>query len=291
METKLTFSVIGGDRRQIECIHLLLDRGHRVNVLGLDNFKDSRANLFTKIQRELFLCDVLLLPIPYKNRSGHINIGQSYLQVSLSEIEEYLGDYKPLLVLGKADGEFEDLALAKGLSYIDITQLESFAILNAIPTAEGAIQRAMEMTDRTLHGSKILVLGYGRIGKSLSRMLKGIGADVSVEARKEEDLAWILENGYRPVPLKDLEGVLPFQDIILNTIPHLILDRKKLKKLSKNAIIIDLSSYPGGVDFTSAKELDIKASLDLGLPGKVAPITAGRIIFEVMMDCIGDRLK
>ena len=84
----------------------------------------------------------------------------------------------------------------------------------------------MDETDFTIHGSNILVLGYGRIGKSLSRMLKGIGAKVTVVARRRDDLAWIIENGYTPVHLKDLEDILPSQNIIFNTIPHLIMDRK-----------------------------------------------------------------
>ena len=121
-------------------------------------------------------------------------------------------------------------------------------------------------------------------------MLKGIGARVTVEARKEEDLAWIVENGYKSVHLKDLEAVLPYQDIIFNTIPHLILDRQKLTKINKSTVIIDVSSYPGGVDFHAAKELGIKTSLDLGLPGIVAPKTAAQIIYEVMMDCLSKRV-
>ena len=290
MGTKLSFSVIGGDRRQIEIISILLDRGHRVNALGFDHLPDSRVNLYTAIHPELFNCDVLLLPIPYRDKDGDINIKRSNIKVSLTEIRENIGNYKPWVVLGKLDKAFENLALSKEINYIDITKEESFAILNAIPTAEGGIQRAMEITDITIHGSRVLVLGYGRIGKSLSRMLKGIGAKVTVEARKVEDLAWITENGYKAVHLEDVEQVLPYQDIIFNTIPHLILDREKLQKVNKSAVIIDLSSHPGGIDFGAAKELGIKASLDLGLPGIVASKTAAEIIYKVMMDSLGERM-
>ena len=78
--------------------------------------------------------------------------------------------------------------------------------------------------------------------------------------------------------------------IIFNTIPHLIMDRKKLLRVDKRAVIIDLSSYPGGVDFNAARELNLKASLDLGLPGKVAPKTAAEIIIKVMMDSLQERM-
>lgn len=289
MGTGFNFSVIGGDRRQIKLIHLLLDKGHRVNILGFDNFSDCRANLYTEIHPELFNCHILFLPIPYKDRDGNINMKKSDIKVNLINIGENIDKYRPFFVLGKADNDFIDLALKKNLDYIDITKEETFAILNAIPTAEGAIKKAMEMTDITIHGSRVLVLGYGRIGKTLSRMLKGIGAEVTVEARNGKDLAWIMENGYEPVHIKDLEQVLSYQDIVFNTIPYLILDKDKLQRMNKNAVIIDVSSYPGGLDFHAAKEMGIKTSLDLGLPGVVAPKTAAEIIYKVTMDSLSER--
>lgn len=290
MGNKFTFTIIGGDDRQVELIYMLLRKGHRVNALGFDNIVDTRANIFQGLQEELGNCHVLVLPIPYNNEKGYINIRKSNINITLADTIKYLGDHKPLLVLGRMDDAFESLALAKGLPHVDLLRDESFAILNAIPTAEGAIQRAMEEASITIHNSRTLVLGYGRIGKSLSRMLKAIGSRVSVEARKVEDLAWIAENGYKGVHLKDLGGILPDQDIIFNTIPHLILDRDKLKLIDKDCVIIDLSSHPGGVDFIAAKELGLRASLDLGLPGKVAPRTAAKIIYKVILEELEERV-
>ncbi|NLJ41655.1 MAG: dipicolinate synthase subunit DpsA [Clostridiales bacterium] len=283
MNDLLTFSVIGGDQRQVELIHILLDKGHRVNILGFDELIDSKAKVWTKVEPALFNCNLLLLPIPYRNEQGNITIQKSGISVRLSDIAESLGNYRPFIILGKADKSFSELAHKKELHYFDIVEDETFAILNAIPTAEGAIQKAMEMTNFTLHGSNILILGYGRIGRSLSRMLKGIGAKVTVEARKTEDLAWISENGYTALHLDDLDRCLPFQDIIFNTVPHLILEETSLGRLNKNTIIIDISSYPGGVDFAAAQELGIEACLSLGLPGKVAPKSAAEIIYKVIM--------
>ena len=182
--------------------------------------------------------------------------------------------------------DFRQQVKAAGIPYFDILKEESFSVLNAIPTAEGAIQRAMEKTDITLHGANVLVLGYGRIGKSLSRMLKGIGAKVTVEARKQEDLAWIYDNGYNGVHLDQLDEVLSTQQIIFNTIPHLVLTRERLLKVDKDAVIIDLASAPGGVDYIAAQELGIKAYLELSLPGIVAPKTAGKIVYQVINNLV-----
>ena len=162
-------------------------------------------------------------------------------------------------------------------------QNEPLTIANAISTAEGALQIAMEETDITIHNSKILILGFGRIGKILAKDLSVLGAEVTCEARKEEDIAWIKAYGYELLTLNELNkncDVLDKFDIIFNTIPHLILDEEKLKKVNKNALIIDLASKPGGVDFEMCGKLKIKNKWALALPGKVAPVTSAKHIKE-----------
>ena len=49
-----------------------------------------------------------------------------------------------------------------------------------MPTAEGAIQLAMEELPITLHGARVLVIGYGRLGRVLADRLAGLKARVSV---------------------------------------------------------------------------------------------------------------
>ena len=68
----------------------------------------------------------------------------------------------------------------------------------------------MEETQRTLHGSNVLVMGFGRIGKVLAKMLDGIGAKVYCEARKNEDISWIKAYGYNPIHLNDLDENVKF---------------------------------------------------------------------------------
>ena len=101
-------------------------------------------------------------------------------------------------------------------------------------SAEGAIQVAMEQSLKTIHGSNSLVMGFGRIGKILSKMLNGIGAKVYCEARKSTDLAWIEAYGFNSINLKDIEDYLPKFDFIFNTIPVMILDKTRLEKVKKD---------------------------------------------------------
>jgi dipicolinate synthase subunit A len=168
-----------------------------------------------------------------------------------------------------------------GIQLVETITLNEITILNSIPSAEGAIQMAMEATTITIHGSKSFVLGLGRTGWTLARMLHGIGAQVTGVARKPSDLARAVEMGFHAVHLSDLEDEIGRAEIIFNTVPHLILDRVMLEKVARDAVIVDLASIPGGTDFEYAQLLGIKALLAPGLPGIVAPKTAGRILAQI----------
>ena len=146
----------------------------------------------------------------------------------------------------------------------------------------------MEETQRTIHGTKTLIMGFGRVGKVLSKMLHGIGSEVYCEARKNEDIAWIKAYGYTPVHLNDLNENLNKFDIIINTIPFQILDKERLGLLKDDVVIIDLASNPGGVDRRAAREKGVKVIWALSLPGKVAPVTSGIIIKETISNMISE---
>jgi dipicolinate synthase subunit A len=117
-------------------------------------------------------------------------------------------------------------------------------------------------------------------------MLYGIGANVHVEARNYSDLAWIKNNGYIPVHQKELNKYLPKMNIVFNTIPQMILNKELLKSINSNCIIIDIASKPGGVDLDAAKELGVKVISAMGLPGKIAPVTAAMVIRDTIYNII-----
>jgi len=284
-----TFSVIGGDQRQLELIRLIYERGGNVKVFGFSKdefsarqYSSGTIEIYNKMDDRLFDSQIILLPIPYKNKTGHLHTKDSSLHI---EPKDILDCVKPesMVFLGKKDSQFDELVRGRGIQAIDIMDIEEFTVWNAVPSAEGAIQRAMEHSTITLHGSRCLVLGYGRIGKILSQMLRGIGAQVTVEARNPSDLTWIEVNGFRAVHLRDLSNVLPYQDFIFNTIPHLVLDEEKLQLVDENTLIIDLASTPGGVDFRAAQLYGITARHELGLPGLVAPRTAAKYILDTVL--------
>ena len=137
-----------------------------------------------------------------------------------------------------------------------------------MPTAEGAIQLAMEELPITLHGARVLVIGYGRLGRVLADRL----------ARRYADLAWAENCGYGVEHTGQLEGWLCGYDLVVNTVPVRVLREAELADLKPGCLVIDLASKPGGVDFDAAARLGVKAFWALSLPGKVAPVTAGKSI-------------
>jgi dipicolinate synthase subunit A len=163
------------------------------------------------------------------------------------------------------------------------------AVLNAVATAEGAIQLAMEETAITICRAKVLVIGFGRIGKILAHRLKGLGAHVTVAARSYADFAWIRAYGYENANTLSLEGTLGRYDIVINTVPARVLGEERLRELSKDCLCMDLASKPGGMDFAAASKLGIKAIWALSLPGEVAPITSGSIIKEAIYNIIAEQ--
>ena len=86
------------------------------------------------------------------------------------------------------------------------------------------------------------------------------------EARKNEDLAWIKAYGYQPIKLDELEENLNKFDIIINTVPAIILKKEQIEKLNKECLIVDIASFPGGVDKQAIKEYGIQYIFASSLP-------------------------
>lgn len=250
-------------------------------VLGTDNRSLKIRQMYKDEGMQIVSYDiaqVVIAPVPFSRDDIIIN-GE---QLECANLINTLSNKQTILFSGAISNNMKNIMKEKNVKYYDLFELEEVAILNAIPTAEGAIATAMEMTDFTLHGSKVLILGYGRIGKILSKMLAGIGANVYCSARKEKDIAMIKAMGYNSINTEFIDEILPSFDVIFNTIPYMILDEERLKILKEGCSIIDLASAPGGVDFNKAKELSINAVWALSLPSKVAPTSAAIYLKETI---------
>lgn len=280
---EIKVAVWGGDAREMVLVEELAASGIRVNVAGLP-VKPGMDGVTSCARPEECLTGVsaMILPVPGINEEGFLFTPLVKEPIALTpdllakippDLPVFVGMARPLLL---------QMASQRGLRLIELMKLDEVAILNSIPSAEGAVQMAMELLPITIHGCSAVVLGFGRTGMTLARLLGVMGARTRVVARKPEHLARIMEMNLIPVPFHQVAGCLGEADVIFNTIPAPVLIGELLEKVAREAVIIDLASAPGGTDFPTAAKLGIRAVLAPGLPGKVAPRTAGLILFQVI---------
>lgn len=277
--------VIGGDLRQLTLASLLEKENFYVEIFGFDNKIDT--GLLKKAADISLLsdADIIILPLPFSPDGVVLNSPFSNREIYIDDLLDRINK-NAVIFGGKLSDAFKDACLKKGIRVYDYLKREELNIDNAIPTAEGAIEIALEETPYTLHKSTCLVIGYGRIGKILADRLKAFGADVTVSARKPSDFSWIEANNFSVADSNNLSDLIPNFNIIFNTVPSVILNSTLLKKIPLDTLVIDLASKPGGVDFELAKEIGLKVIWALSLPGKVAPITSGKIIKRTILNIL-----
>jgi dipicolinate synthase subunit A len=153
---------------------------------------------------------------------------------------------------------------------IDLLQDARYLAENAAITADCAIRLAGQGLKTVFRGLPVLVIGWGRIGKCLAAQLKCTGADVTVAARKEADRGMLASLGYHAIPTEALELYLPRYRILFNTVPCEVIDETQAQRCRRDCLKIDLASVCGiaGDGVLWAR----------GLPGKMAPEAAGRLI-------------
>lgn len=279
----LSFAFIGGDLRQLRVISGLLSEGHSIKTFALDTPSLLGVHRCETLNDCILNTDVVVLPLPYSSGSELLNAETTvYIREIVAAMQQ-----GQILLAGRTDGYLKALAELHQIRLADYMEREEFSVLNTIPTVEGALEIAMRETPYTIHGSTCLVMGYGRIGKLLSKSLYSLGAETHVSARKHSDLAWIKAQGLTGIKNQELEHIIGNYHIIFNTIPSTVLDYRLLSKIPNDSLIIDLASKPGGVDFDTAQELGKKVIWALSLPGKVAPQTAG----DIMKDTIKNILE
>ena len=258
-------TVIGGDDRLRVVADALQKENYAVNTLGL----------YDKDDADITGSDVILLPVPTTRDSKTVFCPLTGRHVLLSQIQN---DTHAKQLILCCNYRFD------GRNCIDYGSLDSYAILNAVPTAEGAIRLAIENTPYTLWQSRVLVIGYGRVGKILADRLRALGCFVTVSGRKSADFAMLDALGFSRMHTERL-GDSPLEfDIVFNTVDAVVIDDAALKDC-RARLLIDLSTR-GGFSIEAAKKLGINAIKAPGLPGQISPMTASKILFATVTDLI-----
>ena len=295
-DKKLAF--IGGDMRQTEAAHRLSQLGFSVSAWGLPGNIPDGVHLLGDLE-SAYAADVLILPLPISKDGVSINCTGDFYGLSPKIAEVFLNAAKMPICGGSISPRIAEEASRMGVRLYDYYESEELMINNAYLTAEGAVSLAMNELNISLWGTRVCVIGYGRIGKYLSRLLHGLGADVTVCARREESLVEAAAAGCRPLLLEDaapMGGLSPLcrgHAVLFNTIPAHVLHRDLLMGLERNALLLDLASFPFGIRDTDVREATAERGLRYlrlpSLPGSYAPRDAGRIIAECILEDLSRR--
>lgn len=270
--------VAGGDPRQAALAALLADDGHSVHTYALEQGAGMKCEASME---EADRADCVILPLPAAGADGKLN---APLSERKHDLEEVLDALRPgqMVCAGMVGDGLRRMAQERELVLRDYFAREELAVLNSIPTAEGAIQIAMEELPITLHDARVLVLGFGRLGRALAPRLRALGARVWVSARRYEQRAAAECMGLGSEGVDHLPDWLCSYDLVFNTAPAQVLGVEELAALKEGALVIDLASRPGGVDMDAAAALGVRVVWALSLPGKVAPVTSGRYIKDTV---------
>lgn len=288
-KNKTVYAVVGGDLRQACLANILASKKEDSVIYGV--YLDENIELSEKIIKTddiesiLPICDVIIFPLPFTIDGVNLNTPFSKEKINLTKCFEKIRK-DCYIFAGMVPEKIHELGYKYNLSIIDHFKREELTVLNAVLTAEGAIEIALQELARTIFGIDCVIIGYGRIAKALAPILRAFGANVKIAARKQEDLAWIRINNCIPVHISELDSKLINAELIFNTVPSVVLDEKRLEIVNKECLIIDLASKPGGVDFDTAKDLGLKVIWALSIPGKASPVTAGEILLDTILNII-----
>lgn len=198
----------------------------------------------------------LLLPVPSLDDRGSIRGGPS-----LEELLPLLAEHTTIL-----GGNLPPLPLPT----VDFLQDEYYTAENAAITAHCALGVALGKMQRTLQAANALVIGWGRIGKCMAELLRSVGANVTVAARRESDRAMLSALGFgaAPIPIPDAGQYA----LIINTVPAPVFSGEAA---AKDALLLDLASVRGICADSVLWER--------GLPGRLAPETSGTLIAKTAL--------
>lgn len=272
------FAILGGDLRQSYMAKQLSDRGYSVITYGIRSDEMQAASMEEAVSG----AKVLIGPIPFSRDRKNLVSMECRSDFGIEDVKKYMRKGQSFYA-GCIPDEFCRYCHSIGVPVHDFMELESVAVKNAVSTAEGAVAEAVFASPMQIQGSSCLVLGFGRCGSVLAEKLKLWSAEVTVAARNEDQRAKAESFGMKAVSIDHLEQAVSAADMIFNTIPSMVLDRECLKKVKTEALIIDIASAPGGVDFEAAEELGIDAKQCLGIPGKYAACSAAAILTETII--------
>lgn len=271
------FLILGGDPRQLTLARILRQEGHEVSL-----YYENTTPAFS-LKKAMGDSHIILCPVPFTKDGKTIF---SHNQLEGLELETFLRllDKNHVLFGGNVPAAAVERCGALCVPCFDFMKMEDVACKNSVATAEGAVAEAISLSSMNLHGSRCLVTGWGRCAQALAASLKGMDAHVAIAGRDMKKTSRAYCWGLDIVALEHLDGCIGQYDFIFNTIPAMVIGASLVEHMKTDAVVIDIASAPGGVDFEACRRCGIKARLCPGLPGIYSPMASARILSAAVLE-------
>lgn len=283
--------ILGGDLRYLEIIETL-NKKYNVDLIGYKyiyinekvkniDIKDIKINKY----------DIIIFPINGVMKENLITCRFNNYPIKLPDNLLTETKENALIFSGIPTENLTKMLEIANRKCIYLMKDKEVIKQNAIPTVEGIIADIINNTEKTIKDSNVLIFGYGNIGTLLTTYLKMLGSNITVAIKEEKDKTILdkkqIKNFYSNNELELIKEIKN-TDIIINTVPETVINDNQIKHINKNAYVLDIASHPYGINQEVLDEYFIKNKLYLGIPGKVAPITSGKILTKKINEYMED---
>ncbi len=262
--------IIGGDERQKVLTDELKNKGY-----NCFRFYDNCD--FTQIERS----KIIILPVPFSKDGEYIFCDNSDFKVKIKDLLSHITK-RHILIFGSASKRIKEMLDDRGFNYYDLFSDEGLVLNNAYYTAQGTLFEILKNTKEYIVGKRVLILGFGRVGRAVANILDKNGMQVFVAARNALQLAESESLGYSNLCYEDLKNTIYLFDYIISTVPFNVLSSCEVSLINDNALFIELASAPYSAKREWFTQFNKRYILASGLPGKYLSVASGKKIAEII---------
>ena len=168
------------------------------------------------------------------------------------------------------------------IPFFDFLRDEGFAQYNAKLTAQGALRLLLTQMEDDLSKQRVLITGFGRVGKAVATLLTAIGCRCLVAARSERQRNEAAASGCKAIALAKLADALPAADVVCNTVPAPLFSAELLQRCKKGGVFLELASAPFGASKEDCLAAGLRYPDGRGLPGRFTPLAAARAMLRAI---------
>lgn len=266
---------LGGDKRYLTII-LELSKNNNIDLVGYDSV-DTVGNKISNNSIEFSKYDIIILPMSGINENMIVSSLDGKVEIKSEEIKS-ISD-KCIIFTGLITKPMLEIKSKKIISFLEDKEIKDF---NTDITVEGIIERIREKRNQN-----ICIIGYGNIGQKLYKKLNEEHAEIVV-GEIEQDKIQSLSNAFNTNNISEFIKQTTNADIIINTVPSNIFSEDIVRNILEQTYILDIASYPHGIDKKLVNKYNLSYDLYLGIPGKYKPEESGKILAKKVRDMIGE---